>query len=169
MIEGIFFLTAVLLHELGHLLCARLMGIPLTGCSVRACGALLTFDFSQTSYRREGCVHLAGAGMGLCSAVLAAAVFGDSAAYFSGISVTLAAVNLLPVRGFDGGGVLHCLLSAFFSPETADRIGRTVSLLVVLFLWTAVLWVELRVRADAALLCFVVYVMIFQAEIVNFT
>lgn len=169
MTEFLWFLTAVLLHELGHILCARLLGIPLNGCSVRPCGALLTFDFSRTSYFREGCVHLAGAGTGILSAVLALRSFGEPAEIFSGISVVLAAVNLLPVRGFDGGGVLHCLLSAVLPPELSEKICRTVSLIVLLLLWTAVLWVELRVRADAAMLCFVLYVMIFQTEIVNFT
>ena len=167
--EGVLFLLAALLHELGHILCARLLGIPLTGCSVRPCGAFLSFDFSRTSYRREGCVHLAGAGAGILSAVLALLRFGEAAEAFAGISVVLAAVNLLPVRGFDGGGVLHCLLSAVLPPEISDRVCRAVSLTVILFLWTAVLWVELRVRADAAMLCFVLYVMIFQTEIVNFT
>ncbi len=167
--EGFLFLIAALLHELGHILCARLLGIPLIGCSVRPCGAFLNFDFSRTSYRREGCVHLAGAGMGLIAAAAALWIFGEEAEYFIGISVVLAAVNLLPMRGFDGGGVLHCLLSAVVSPEKGDRICRAVSLLVTLLLWTAVLWVELRVRADAAILCFVLYVVIFQAEIVNFT
>jgi len=167
--EFFWFLTAVLLHELGHILCARLMKIPLNGCSVRPCGALLTFDFSRTSYLREGCVHLAGAAAGILSAALALRFLGGSAEYFAGISIVLAAVNLLPVRGFDGGGVLHCLLSAVLSPETSEKICRTVSLIVILLLWTAVLWVELRVRADAAMLCFVLYVMIFQTEFVNFT
>lgn len=168
MTETLLFLTAVFLHELGHILCARLLGIPLNGCSVRPCGALLTFDFSRTSYRREGCVHLAGAGMGLLTAAAALWIFGNKAEYFAGVSVVLAAVNLLPVRGFDGGGVLHCLLSSVLPPETSDGICRTVSLVVLLLLWTAVLWVELRVRADVAMLCFVLYIMIFHAEIVNF-
>jgi len=167
--EGIFFLTAALLHELGHILCARLLNIPLNGCSVRPCGALLTFDFSRTSYGREACVHLAGAGMGLLTAALSLGIFGKNAVFFAGVSVVLAAVNLLPVRGFDGGGVLHSLLSAVLSPETADGICRAVSLTVTLLLWTAVLWVELRVRADIAMLCFVLYVVIFQSGFVNFT
>ncbi len=100
--------------------------------------------------------------------MLALWIFGERAEYFSGISVVLAVVNLLPVRGFDGGGVLHCLLSAVFPPEWSDKICRRVSLLMTLLLWTAVLWVELRVRADVYLLCFVLYIMIFQTEIVNF-
>ncbi len=73
--EGLLFLCAAVLHELGHILCARLLGIPLTGCSVRPCGALLTFDFSRTSYLREGCVHLAGAGTGLITAAAAVALW----------------------------------------------------------------------------------------------
>ena len=168
MTELILLLTAAVLHEAGHILCAVLLNIPFSGFVFRPCGAVMTFDFSGTTYFRELCVHLAGPGTGILSAVLALTVFGDAAVYFAGLSVCLAALNLLPIRGLDGGGALYCLLSPVLPPDCVCRVCRSVSAAVTLFLWTAVLWMELRVRAGISLLLFVVYMMIFCTEIVNF-
>lgn len=161
-------LTAAVLHELGHVLCAILLNIPFSGLSLRPCGAVMTFDFSETTYFRELCVHLAGGGMGILSAVFALTVFGEAAVTFAGMSVCLTVTNLLPIEGFDGGGALYCLFAMFFSPNRAYTICRAVSIAATLLLWTLVLWVELRVRVRAALLLFVLYVMIFHTKIVNF-
>lgn len=164
-VEKVFLLlAAALLHEAGHVLCAALLRIPFSGLTFRPCGAVMTFDFSGATYGRELCVHLAGPLTGVLSAVCALFVFGDTAAYFSGLSVWLAVLNLLPVEGFDGGGVLSCLLAPLLPPQTVYRICRTFSILAVLLLWTAVLWIELRVCAGMALLLFILYLLIFYTE-----
>ncbi|MGN1346759.1 MAG: site-2 protease family protein [Eubacteriales bacterium] len=168
MTEILLLLAAAVLHETGHVLCAAWFGIPFSGLSLRPCGAALRFNFSQTTYFRELCVHLAGGAAGLLSAVLALFFFGKAAVCFVGISLCLTWLNLLPIEGFDGGGALYCLLVLLGPPERAYGICRVVSLAAVLLLWTAVLWVELRVRANAALLLFVVYLLIFQSYGRNF-
>lgn len=162
--ELLLLLTAAVLHEAGHVLCAVLLRIPFSGLAFRPCGAVMTFDFSGTTYGRELCVHLAGPGTGILSAVCALSVFGGAAAYFAGLSVWLAVLNLLPIEGFDGGGVLSCLLAPFLSPEKVYRICRAASVAAILLLWGAVLWIELRVRAGTALLLFVLYLIVFYAE-----
>lgn len=170
MAELLLMLTAAVLHELGHVLCAVLLNIPLSGLSLRPCGAVMTFDFSKTTYFRELCVHLAGGFFGILSAVLALSAFGSAAVTFAGMSVCLTVMNLLPIEGFDGGGALYCLLAMMFPryPDRVYAVCRAVSVVSVVLLWTLVLWVELRVRAGAALLMFVLYVMIFHTKIVNF-
>ena len=42
-------------------------------------------------------------------------------ALFAGINLVLAAFNLLPVSGLDGGRALHCALCALCGPEAAER------------------------------------------------
>lgn len=161
-------LTAAVLHELGHVLCAAALHIPFAGLTFRPCGAVMTFDFSATTYGRELCVHLAGAGMGVLSAVLVLRIFGDTAVYFAGVSVTLAVLNLLPIEGFDGGGALFCLLALCLPAGYAERGCRAVSRGMLLLLWAAVLWLELRLRTGTVLLMYLLYVMIFYTGIVNF-
>lgn len=168
MTELLLLFTAAVIHELGHVLCAVLLNIPFSGLSFCPCGAVMTFDFSGTTYFRECCVHLSGAGLGILAAVCALLIFGDAAVYFAGLSVSLAVMNLLPIEGFDGGGALYCLLVPVLPPERAYPVCRAVSIAVTVLLWVAVLWIELRVHASAALILFVLYVMIFHAEIVNF-
>jgi len=157
-------LAAAVLHETGHILCAVLLKIPFSGLAVRPCGAVMTFDFSGTAYLREMCVHLAGPVTGLLAAAGALWVYGDAAAYFAGLSVWLAVLNLLPVRGFDGGGILSCLLSVLLPPQTVYRICRAVSVVTILFLWIVVLWIELRVYAGMTLMLFMLYIAVFYSE-----
>ena len=166
--ELLFLLTAAVLHELGHICCALVLQIPLAGLTFRPCGAVMTFDFSGTTYGRELCVHLAGAGMGILTAGTALWIFGEPAAYFAGVSVVLAVLNLLPIEGFDGGGALTCLCSLLCTPDRTERICRGTSRMVLLLLWTAVLWLELRVQRGCALLLYVLYLMIFYTGMVRF-
>ena len=166
--EFLLLMTAAVLHELGHLLCAGILRIPFAGLSFCPCGAVMTFDFSGTPYSRELCVHLAGAGTGLFTAWIALRIFGEAAVRFAGISVSLAVLNLLPVEGFDGGGALFCLLAHFLPPDRAGGVCRVVSRCSLLLLWTAVLWLELRTQSGNVFLLYVLYLLIFYAEIVNF-
>lgn len=166
--ESLLLLTAAVLHELGHLLGARVLRIPFAGLTFRPYGAVMTFDFSRTTYGRELGVHLAGAGTGVLTAWAALRIFGEGAVRFAGISVSLAVLNLLPVEGFDGGGALRCLTMVFLSPERTDAVCRAVSRGTLLLLWTAVLWLEMRTHSGTVLLLYVLYLLIFYAEIVNF-
>ena len=166
--EFLLLIAAAVLHELGHLLCAGILRIPFAGLSFRPCGAVMTFDFSRTSYGRELCVHLAGAGTGILTAWIALRIFGDAAVRFAGISVSLAVLNLLPVEGFDGGGALFCLLAHVLPPDSTGGVCRAVSRCILLLLWAAVLWLELRMQSGTVFLLYILYLLIFYAEIVNF-
>lgn len=161
----LLFLTAAFLHEAGHLLCAALLGVPFFRLTLRPCGAVMTFDFSRTTYLRELCVHLAGGIFGMAAALIIWAIFKNVT--FLGITVCLTFMNLLPIEGFDGGGVLHCLTAMLLSPAMADAVGHAVSVAAVLGLWTLVLWVELRVRATVTLLLFVLYILLFYMRIIK--
>ena len=124
----------VLTHEAGHLLAARLAGVPLRRAKGGFFGVRMTFDFSRAGYGREAAVHLAGPLAGIGAAFAAA----GTAHVFSGMSLALSAVNLLPVSGFDGGGALLCLLRAALPPENAagaEGIARAVSRLTRAALW----------------------------------
>lgn len=145
-------ICAIVIHELGHLGAARILGIPLVRFRLNPLGGVLTFDFSRISYGREAAVHLSGPLAGLVSGAVGGMLAKDC--FFTGISVVLACVNLLPIRGLDGGGILRCVLSRFCNPDTVWRIGEICSVTGVLLLWSAVLWIELRVTANLGLMAF---------------
>jgi len=154
------FLIAAFVHEAGHFLTARILGIPVLAFRPTGSGAVMTFDFSGTTYLREAMVHLAGALFGMLTAVLARWILGARANFCLGITAVLSLVNLLPIAGMDGGGVLRCVLSCLFQLERTEKICRIVSLSALLLLWTAVLWAEMRTAANFSLLFFVIGLML---------
>ena len=97
--------SAAVIHELGHILAAKLCGVRSWRFGLKAGGALITFDFSRLTYMSEVLVHLAGPAFGVMAALFSVIFFGARAEYFAGASLSMALVNLLPVSGFDGGGI----------------------------------------------------------------
>ena len=149
-------LAAAAFHEAGHLLAAKRFGIPLRKGGAGFFGVRLLFDFSRTTYGREAAVHLAGPCAGLIGAVLGV-LFGAEG--FTGASLLLTAVNLLPAEGMDGGGALRCLLASHAGADGeagAERILSAVSISARIAVWFfAVRW-ALRGSGDLGALLFAV-------------
>ena len=151
--------SAVLVHEAGHLLAARVLGIPLRRGSGGLFGVRLTFDFSRAGYGREALVHLAGPTAGLLSSLAAVWLFGEAGLWFGGISAALAVFNLLPAGGLDGGGALGCLLWALVPPGSSfaprvPRILKGADLAVRAALWMLSLRFALTGEPNVGLLLF---------------
>lgn len=159
--------AAVLLHELGHIASAALLGIKCRGISWRMSGALLTFDFSGASYGREFIVHLAGPAVGMISAATAALLFREFNV-FIGASALLAGVNLIPIRIFDGGAMLLCIMKSLMPEQIAEMICRAVSVAAGVLLYIAAVWIELHTAADIGLIVFAVCVMLYGVLDANF-
>lgn len=155
MTEILLFFAAIVVHESGHFLAARLLHIPLVSFSVTPIGLRMRFDFSCAGYLSEAIVHAGGSIAGVIVGAATALVPLRAARIFCGISLCFSALNLLPISSLDGGGILSAVLSLALLPDAAWRIGRAVSLLTVLAMWGAVLWCELRVGANLALICFI--------------
>lgn len=142
---------AVLIHELGHILAARLVRAPLTSFKVGLHGFSMAFDFTSLSYGKECFVLLSGSGFGLLTAALFLRTDGILAC-FSAVSAVMALINLLPIRGLDGGAVLFCVLDRFLLPHRSWRIAKAVSWTAAVLFWLAVVWIELRIRPNLSLL-----------------
>lgn len=112
------FLTAAALHELGHCLALRLLGIRVRGLTLGGEGGVLCADL--TGELREAWAVFAGPGMNL----LLYACFRCLQPEFSLCNLLLAAYNLLPVYPLDGGRLCRLILPRLFGPagETACLI-----------------------------------------------
>jgi len=141
---------AVGIHEAGHLSAARLLGIPLRQGRGGACGIRLTFDFSHAGYGREAAVHFAGPLAGW----LAAALSAGSDRAFAGMNAALAFLNLLPLGGFDGGGIARCFFLSGFGPVRGERAASVLSGAVRGMIWLAAVRLALLPEPDAGLLLF---------------
>ncbi len=148
-------LSAILVHEGGHLIAARLCGIKTGGFAVDSLGARLALTESVPSYKKELLICAAGPLANLCSlAPISIARGNPSVDFFMSVSLALAMLNLLPIKGFDGGHIFHCLLSFYISPSLADFVCMLSSFFCLFILWCTSVYLILRTGADLSLFLF---------------
>ena len=128
-------LLAALFHELGHLLAARLFGIRIALLEIDMLGAKLYPRGLLPSFQAELCLAAAGP---LFSLLLSAFLYPYSGVFAREIalsSLSLALFNLLPIAEFDGGRMLHAILSFCCEEGTAHRLLSALTYLSLLFLF----------------------------------
>ncbi len=178
----LLYLFAAILHELGHLLAAKKMKIPISHMEFGFSGVRICVNEGLTSYGDELLMAIWGPlasliaayGAFLLSRILGVSrkVLFESAAaflndgfmicdpiaggfgFFILASLLQAFSNLLPVSGFDGGRVLFCTFAMLFDEKKAERISSLLSALSAFFLWTAALYLMLKVSSGVAIYIF---------------
>ena len=122
-------LLACVIHELGHVFAARMMGGGVERLSLTAIGAELSFDYLRPlSYGRDSLVALAGPAANLITGIFALAVRRYLPA---ALSLGIGAFNLLPVRPLDGGRALYDMLAGTLDADWAERISTAAAGCVV--------------------------------------
>ena len=112
------FFTCIVLHELGHALVARAVGIPIRGITLFLFGGVAEMEDEPPSASSEFLMAVAGPAV---SAVLAAlfwllsGLVGAPAVvlplrYLAGINLAVLIFNLVPAFPLDGGRVLRSIL-----------------------------------------------------------
>jgi Zn-dependent protease len=122
---------SVLLHELGHALVARRLGVQVSGIELSFFGgAAKMMDMPR---RADHEIAIAAAGPAV-SLMLAGAGLGLGVALHSplvltigGINLVLAAFNLIPALPMDGGRILRALLARKMDFVRATDVAVTVS------------------------------------------
>ncbi len=141
---GLLSLAAAGLHELGHLGAAVLLGIRPTEFSVGALGARMGLSVPLLSYRHELLIAAAGPGVNLlCIPPCLWGIrhlgnldgAGEYLLFFAAASLALAAVNLLPLRSFDGGRMLGALCALCFGNFAACRVLKMSTFICSILLW----------------------------------
>ncbi|MBQ6798557.1 MAG: site-2 protease family protein [Oscillospiraceae bacterium] len=125
------FLLAAALHELGHLVCLRLCGIPVYKLRIDFTGAVL--HTASMAPRREAYSAAAGPFVNL----LCGLGFLRLCPAFSFVSLLLAFCNLLPIFPLDGGRILRSLW-----PKAAPAIGSVATMLLFIGGWIACAWLH---------------------------
>lgn len=133
-------LLAVFLHEAGHLFCMWAKGIPPKQIKLIPSSIQITAsDFS--SFKSDIAVSFCGP---LCNLVLFIILYFNFYLYknyniliFSLINLLIAFFNMLPLKGLDGGKILHSIVALKSNTEKADKVLSIVtfifSLLTVAF------------------------------------
>ena len=145
-------LGAAALHELGHCLVLRLMGVPIAGLRIGVFGAELAADRRGMSYPGELAAVLAGPGANILCAVLLTLPGGTRWAVFTGANLVLCVFNLLPVRPLDGGRALYLLAAWAAGPAAGERAVRWAGGITALALSAALSFVMARTGGSLWLL-----------------
>ena len=145
-------LCAVLLHEFGHLLCAKILKIRIKSFELSLLGARITTQ-REPSYLDELLFALGGPLAGLLgfAFTFSAALdrmelpFYQSFLFpFSILSLCLALFNLITLPTLDGGRMLKCVLCLIFSLDTAEKILRFIAFLTLVSIWLLSVYMMLK-------------------------
>lgn len=118
-------LLACILHELGHIAMAALLGGRVEALSLTAVGAELRIEYSAPlSYGQDSLVALAGPAANLLAGGLALWLRWEPAAV---LCLAVGAFNLLPILPLDGGRVVYGLLANWLDPDWAERLMTALS------------------------------------------
>ena len=118
----ISFLLAAALHELGHLLVAKFLGMKVRRLTLSCAGAELVLD-THSSYAEDVILCLTGPAINLLLALW------SNYPFFTGANLLLGIFNLFPIRGLDGGNALYAFLAWALGPVLGERITKRVSIL----------------------------------------
>lgn len=126
---GLIFLS-ILLHEAGHLAVMAAFGIGIEKITLLPIGIDIERKQKYISYPKEILLSLAGITVNL----LVFFIF-KKYEFFAYTNLLYALVNLIPVKGLDGGYALEAFLLSVFECDRAERISKVISFIFLIFLW----------------------------------
>ena len=149
-------LGAAIIHEVGHLVAAAMLGIRIKCIRLDIMGAMIETDPLLCSYKKEVLLSLAGPIMNIFSIALSCIIpFHFDLGIFEISSGFFAAINLLPAKDFDGGRALSCLLlSSKISHSAATAFIEATSFVCVFLLWTISVYFIMRTGSYLSLFVF---------------
>ena len=119
-------LAAALLHECGHLAAIRQAGASVMRVDIDVLSACIVYAKERIPPKSEVCIALAGPLFNLLGALagslLLLGVRSTPVLLFVAANLFFAFVNLIPVRGTDGGSALFYALLQSHPPETCARV-----------------------------------------------
>ncbi len=168
--NGVAVLAAVLLHEMGHWITAKVCRVKITELRFDVCGLRMNME-GLVSYGTEFAVALGGPAVNLlCWLWIPSAsehfpaLLAEGLLLFKETSLYLGLFNLLPIGTMDGGRLLRVMLSVLFSPRVAEAVTRYISLLFLLAFWMAAAYALLRGAPGLSAFLFFLTLMIRHAS-----
>ena len=135
-----------LLHELGHMFFARVVGAKMRKVKVGTMHLSLSYDPTELSYPKEMLICFGGIIFNLISALIFIIIplfHNDSGKFFVLCNISLAIMNFYPASVLDGGGILRCLLYILLPQRIAEKISRGVSIFAIILLWLFCVYFQL--------------------------
>lgn len=148
-------LSAAFVHEMGHLAVALILKIPIKRITLDIFGASIKVECASCSYLKEAVLCIFGPLANIISVLLINSFFCScDTRLFSIASLSFAIINLLPIKNFDGGRVLSCMMLSFISPKSVSIIINVLSFVCVFLLWSASVYFIMRTGSYVSLFIF---------------
>lgn len=151
-------LLAAALHEVGHLVAARFLKIPIGCMRFDLLGARIDVKGRILSYGEEWLLCVAGPLSSLIFSIVGSFFWSHTrlAIAFSCASLLLGLLNLLPIQTFDGGRMLECALLSFASPKRTGNILRGCTFLFLWLLWAFSAYLMIKIADGISLFFFTI-------------
>ncbi len=175
----LIYIFSATLHECGHLLATRMLGIGVREIRFEFSGVRICTEENLTSYKNELLLAVSGPMVNfICVTVCVAffSFFGASlnevteltgiflldgvyshigaVGFFAIASLLQGCVNLLPIKTFDGGRITYCALAMLFGERVASRLLDISSAFSAFVLWTVALYLMLKLSAGLGIYVF---------------
>ena len=148
-------LSAALIHEVGHIVAAKILNIKIKRINLDIMGAIIETDTLFCSYKKEAVLCLAGPLANIISFIVLSIIpLPFDLRLFKISSVFFAAINLLPAKCFDGGRALSCIFLSKLRPSIAARFIEISSFICVFLLWTVSVYFIMRTGSYLSLFVF---------------
>ena len=138
-------LSAVALHETGHILCAKILNVKIKRMVLSPLGARLEIK-DNISYRNEILISIAGPLLGILGFGLSL-LFLNRFPYidrFAFISLALSIFNLLPLSTLDGGRAVFCLCALIFNLDFAESVMRFITFFTLFAIWLFSVYIMIK-------------------------
>ena len=149
-------LLAAALHEVGHLLAAHFLKIPIRAMRFDLLGARIDVKGRILSYGEEWLLCMSGPLSRLLFSLIGSVFWSHTklAIAFSCASLLLGLLNLLPIQTFDGGRMLECALLSFTTPKKTGAILRGCTFLFLWLLWAFSAYLMIKIADGISLFFF---------------
>ena len=149
-------LLAAALHEVGHLLAAHFLKIPIRAMRFDLLGARIDVKGRILSYGEEWLLCMSGPLFSLLFSLIGSFFWSHTklAIAFSCASLLLGLLNLLPIQTFDGGRMLECALLSFTTPQKTGAILRGCTFLFLWVLWAFSAYLMIKIADGISLFFF---------------
>ncbi len=156
-------LFAVMVHELAHLFIMWVLDCAPKSVRLIPASIQINSKFSF-QYKNDILIAVAGplANLLLCLCLyFNYAAFGNmTVLYYAGLNLIYGVFNLLPVKGLDGGTILHALLCKFKGPNKAAVVMKIITLSLAVAVIFVAVTLTFRYRLNISIYVVGIYLLI---------
>lgn len=154
--DALIIILSALIHESGHIAAFFIFKRKIKSISFSIFAISLENENKYSSYQSDAAIAFAGAFFNMIAAAFAILIIRNSANYHAILfllsNLFFAALNLLPIRGMDGGIILYSLSCLLFDCADAEKILSAFSLIFTILLSSAAIFILFITKGNFSLL-----------------